>query len=85
MAAGGGQHHPRDLEYLERRIEELAHELQKAQAEQLCPNCQRHMDEVTGHCAREESTTRSYPMNRQSPPKDQISFFVCKSGGLILH
>jgi len=83
MAASRGRNHPRDLEYLERRIEELAHELQKAQAEQLCPNCQTHMDKVSGHCEREESTARSYPTNRHSPPKDQISFFACNSGKFI--
>lgn len=67
----------RNLDHLERRIEELAQELQKAQADRTCPQCAAQVpDKSIDHCAKRGSIP-SYWSNRPSPPKDRISFFAC--------
>jgi uncharacterized small protein (DUF1192 family) len=59
-----------DLAELERRIEQLAQELERAQSHQNCRECGSPM-------AAETSDSFLPPLNRPTPSKEKISFYTC--------
>ena len=67
-----GHRYP-DLEELERRIEELAQELEKAKTHHTCSKCNEQF--VENH----KPVSRQSPPSRPAPSKEQISFFACKT------
>jgi len=63
-----------DLADLERRIEQLAQELEQAQSNQTCQKCglSPMVDEWS-----------LPPSNRPTPSKEKISFYTCNTGDVI--
>ena len=65
------QHTTPDLAELERRIEQLAQDLEKAYAHQTCDKCREQL-------AEKSSNSPPLPrLNRPSPVKDRVSFYAC--------
>jgi hypothetical protein len=62
---------PPDLEELERRIEQLAQDLEKAYAHQKCTKCDAEIIE------KRPPTPPPATRNRPSPLKDRVSFYAC--------
>jgi hypothetical protein len=65
------QERPPDLEELERRIEQLAQDLEKAYAHQKCAKCNTPIIEDPPRIS------SPIPTNRPSPLKDRVSFYAC--------
>jgi hypothetical protein len=59
-----------DLAELERRIEQLAQELERAQSHQTCQKCGSPMGDET-------LESLLPPSNRPTPSKEKISFYTC--------